>query len=410
MTICLVKCPSPFLIDEWSFPPLGLMSVGAGLVNNGHDVIIHDDNLGDIPLNCQYYGFGPTSPEYSYALCALKRIKEYNKERRVVIGGPHATLCPNQCLKDGFDCVVIGDGEIASERAFFGKDRFIIADELPLEKYPFPDRTLIDLSKYSVSINGIPATTIMGSRGCPFRCGFCCKNYSKARLNSALRVIEEIKIVNEQFGYNAIMFPEDIFILNRKRTEAICNFLKHKNIIWRCLVRGDLIVRYGMDFVRMMKDAGCVSIGIGVESGSDKILQTINKGETVSIIKTAIKMFQDENIFVKGFFIIGLPGENKQTIAKTEKFLDEMQLDDIDCKPFQPYPGSPIYDHKDQYDISWKNIPLKDTFYKGHPGEYRGTISTSALSTKQIMAEWERLENKYKKWDEVKETKYSILV
>lgn len=405
MTICLVRCPSPFLIDEWTFPPLGLMAVGAGLRSRGREVIVHDDDLTDLPLRYLRYGFGPTSPEYPYALDSLRRIKEHNPRTRVVIGGPHATLHQEQCLRDGFDCVLVGDGELEADAAFMGKERLIVAEERPLDEYPFPDRTLVDLRKYSFPLRGESATTMVGSRGCPYRCGFCCKNYYRVRLNSAARLIEEIGIVHGQFDYNAIAFPEDIFILDQRRTEAVCRYLARESIIWRCLVRGDVIVRYGENFVHMMKDSGCVAIGIGIESGSDEILRTSHKGETIGAIKVAIRMFQDAGISVKGFFIVGLPGENEDTLAETEKFLDEMQLDDIDCKPFQPYPGSPIHDHRERYDIHWDDVALKDLFYKGRPGEYHGTISTSALSTERIVEAWRRLETKYKRWDSASQAK-----
>ena len=75
-----------------------------------------------------------------------------------------------------------------------------------------------------------------------------------------------------------------------------------------------------------------------------------------------------------------------------------MQLDDIDCKIFQPYPGSPIYDHKERYDIDWDAIPLEYTFYKGRPGEYYGNVRTSALSSERIVEAWKYFESTYKDW------------
>jgi radical SAM superfamily enzyme YgiQ (UPF0313 family) len=92
MRVCLVRCPSPFLIDEKCFPPLGLMAVGTCLKLRGHEVVIHDGKLSDIPLNYHYYGFGPTAPEYPYALKAMARIRQHNPESKIVLGGPHATL------------------------------------------------------------------------------------------------------------------------------------------------------------------------------------------------------------------------------------------------------------------------------------------------------------------------------
>jgi len=371
------------------------MAVGAGLKQDGHDVVIYDGEIEELPLNYDCYGFGPTSPEYPHALDCLQRIKDVNPSARVVIGGPHVTL--NRDRGD-FDCAVIGDGEFAAHMAFTSDVSEVVAGELPLDDYPIPDRSLVDIRSYSFRLHDRPATTVMGSRGCPFRCNFCCKNHHRVRLSSAARMIEEIEMLHNQYGYDAIAFPEDIFILNKRRTIEICKYLKETGIIWRCLVRADLIVRYGREFVNMMVDSGCVGVGIGVESGSNTILKNINKGETVEQMRDAVLLLKSCGMYVKGFFIVGLPGENEHTLAETESFMRDMQMDDIDCKIYQPYPASPIYDNREQYDIQWDAIPLENMFYKGEPGEYYGNISTSALSSERIVEAWNYLEQTYKDW------------
>jgi radical SAM superfamily enzyme YgiQ (UPF0313 family) len=398
MTICLVRCPSSFLIDERAFPPLGLMAVGAGLKRDGHDVVIYDGEIEQLPLDYDHYGFGPTSPEYPHAVDCLHRIREANPLARVVVGGPHVTLQHRQCQGHGFDCLVVGDGEKAASRAFEGDEKLIVAESLPLDEYPIPDRTLVDIKNYRFQLHDRPATTVMGSRGCPYQCGFCCKNHNRVKLNSAERMIEEIGMLHDQFGYDAVAFPEDIFILDKRRTSKVCAFLKSKGIIWRCLVRADLILRYGREFIDMMVNSGCVGVGLGIESGSNTILKNINKGETAEQMRNAVALLKSCGMFVKGFFIVGLPGENEDTLAETDAFLREVQLDDIDCKIFQPYPSSPICDNPEQYDIQWEATPLEYTYYKGVPGEYYGNISTSALSNERIVEAWKYFERTYKDW------------
>lgn len=398
MKICLVRCPSPFLIDEWVFPPLGLLAVATGLKVRGHDVTIHDEPIAEIPMDFPYYGFGPTSPEYPNAVEAKMLIKKYNPKAKLVIGGPYATLNPNDCVNDGWDCTVHGDGEIVGESAFKDNHRVIFAKSLQLDKYPIADRSLINIKKYKYTMDGLHATSLVTSRGCPYHCAFCSKNYGKIRLLSAERTIEEIKILHFDFGFKALLFPEDIFIIDRSRVEKVNKYLKELGIIWRCLVRGDIIVKYGQSFVKDMRDSGCVEVGMGIESGSPKILKMINKGENIDSIKKAIWMLKKEGIRVKGFFIVGLPGESYETLNETRQFLDEMNLDDIDVKIFQPYPGSPIWEHKEIYDIDWdNNIDISKTYYKGRPKEYYGNVRTSELTTKQIFDEWISIEEKYKK-------------
>jgi len=389
MKICLIRCPSPFLIEDKAFPPLGLLSVGTSLKLQGHDVTIWDKE--DLPDGFDYYGIGPTTPEYAYALYA----KEFTPHKKFVIGGPYATLNAQTCVDDGFDCVVVGDGDIVASEAFEGDQRVIKAEDRPLDEYPMIDRSLIDIKSYENHLNGRLVTTIVTSKGCPYSCGFCCKNHCSVRLRSAEKVIEEVEYLHS-LGYRALMYSEDIFILDRKRAEAVFKRMKELEIISRCLVRADIVVKYGAEFLEMMRDSGCVEVGMGIESGSDTILKNANKRESVSTIKKAILMLKDSGIRVKGFFIVGLPGESLETLRETRDFLDEMKLDDIDCKIFQPYPGSPIFDNKENYDIDWDDIPLEDMFYKGRPGEYFGTIRTSSLTTEQIYNEWVDMEATYK--------------
>lgn len=132
MRICLVKLPSPFLIDDKAFPPLGLMAVATGLKQHGHDVAIYDGAMDDVPNGYDGYGFGPTTPEYSLALAIKDRIGARTPSARIVLGGSFAALNRQRVTEDGWDCVLIGDGEIEAHRAFCGESSLIVAEEEPL--------------------------------------------------------------------------------------------------------------------------------------------------------------------------------------------------------------------------------------------------------------------------------------
>jgi radical SAM superfamily enzyme YgiQ (UPF0313 family) len=202
-------------------------------------------------------------------------------------------------------------------------------------------------------------------------------------------------MLHYNFNYRALSFPEDIFILNRERAEKIAIRLWELNIIWRCLVRADIVVKYGKEFLHGMALSGCVEMALGIESGSNAILSTIHKGETAETILAAIEMIKAAGIRVKGYVIVGLPGENPQTLLETERFLQAAQLDSLQVQVYQPYPGSRIYEHPKEYDIHWTNGHLEDSYFKGRPGTYRGHISTSALTTEQIVAAMQRMEERY---------------
>jgi anaerobic magnesium-protoporphyrin IX monomethyl ester cyclase len=399
MRICLVRLPSSFLIQEKAFPPLGLMAVATSLSMSGHDVIIHDGDMADVPLDYEAYGFGPTTPEYSYALAVRERVKQVNPSVRCVLGGSFAALNLDRCKSDGWDCIVIGDGEAVANEAFIGTKSIIYAEERPLDEYAITRRTMLDIKAYQYYLGDRLTTTLITSRGCPWRCAFCCKPDARntVRMRSAGHVIREIGYLYDEFGYGAFAFVDDIFILNRKRTEEIAAALKYMDIKWRCLVRADLVVQYGKDFIRMMVDSGCTDLAMGIESGSDKILKTINKGEDIATIKTAINMLHDEGMRVKGFFILGLPSETRETLAETDKFLTETKLDDVDIKIYQPYPGSPIWNNKKDLDIDWHDMELNQMFYKGRMGEYYGNISTSNLTNAEISQAMSYMEGKYKR-------------
>lgn len=322
-------------------------------------------------MDYKYYGLGPTTPEYSNAVYILQYIKHNNKNAMVVLGGPHAS---KECFKDGFDLVV--SGHVADENLVI-------------------DRSLIDIKSYKYFINDRLATTLVTAIGCPYKCAFCSKNNPVVKFKKVDKIIEEIEYLHFEFGYDALMFFDDTFILNIDRITKICRCLKRLGIIWRCFVRADLVVKHGDVLLEMMSDSGCVEVGMGIESGSDTILNNIHKGESVQDIESAIKMIHDNGIRVKGFFIVGLPGESQQTLDETRSFLDNTYLDGMDFTLFKPYPGSPIYNNRKDYDIEWNDLKYSDMFYKGKPGEYINLVNTSSLSPEDILIARDSLERKY---------------
>ena len=368
--ICLVRCPSPFLIDEKVFPPLGLMAVATKLKLSGHDVTVYDGDT--IPSGYDVYGFGPTTPEYGYALEMKKILREKEPCARVVLGGPHAS---EDLWVDGWDKIYVGS---------YCDENLII------------DRSLVDIRSYKYFIDDKLATTVVTAVGCPYKCAFCSKTNGGVKFKSVECVTEEIALLSHEFGYEALMFFDDTFILNYDRVVEICKCLKRFGITWRCFVRGDLVVKHGDKLLKIMKDSGCVEVGMGIESGSNTILKNINKGETVGDIKTAVKMIKRNGIRVKGFIIIGLPGESWFTLLDTMEFLSVAELDDVDFTIFRPYPGSHIWNNPSEYDIKWDASDASKMFYKGKHGEYHNIVSTSILSGDAIVNVRNNMEMLYK--------------
>ena len=391
--ICLVSLPSPFLIDEKVFPPLGLLYLTSALKYQGIEAHVHDGTIESIPRGFSHYGIGATTPQFPLAVKALKHIKEHNFKSTVIVGGPHATVDPESCRNAGFDSIVVGQGEIGLYLAMVYNCDLISTKAPP---YIAPDRTAIDIKSYQYLIDGRLATSVMTSRGCPYNCAFCCKSTGKSIIYPAENVIAELHDLHENYGYDALMFFDDIFIADRVRLHKILKHIEPWGMKWRGFVRADMLVKGGAEMVAHMKKSGCVEVGMGIESGSNSILKAINKGETTDTMLEAIKLLKRANIRTKGFLIVGLPSESDETILETVNFLTMAQLDDVDFSIYTPYKGSPIYLNKDKYDIHWSELDMEGLWYKGKSGDYKSFVWTSSLSRGQITQYRDQLEGTFK--------------
>jgi len=145
-----------------------------------------------------------------------------------------------------------------------------------------------------------------------------------------------------------------------------------------------------------LRESGCVEVGIGIESGSQRILDIVNKGTKVEKNMEIVKLCRSLGLRVKGFCMVGLPGENRESIRQTADFLREADLDDIDVTIHTPYPGSLIYENRGKFDIAFED-DYGHAWYKGRPGSYRSLVSTSSLTSAEILKIRDELEARYKK-------------
>jgi radical SAM superfamily enzyme YgiQ (UPF0313 family) len=409
LKILLVNPNSQFLISEKVFPSLGLLYLSSYLKEHGYkDVRLLDMN-DELPLpgniEADIVGIYSNTPQYPTAVSLLHKIREINVIRDAVyaMGGPHVSGKPEDAAGEA-DVVVIGEGEralldiVRRRESGLPHEKIVRCEYMhDLDAIPYPDRDIIDIKSYKYYLDGRLTTTLITSRGCPFGCNFCANNaWGKSlRLASAEKVYGEVKLLRDKYGYKAFMFFDDTMTVNRRRMLDICGLLKKLDIIYRCFIRSDTV---DMEVLKAMRGSGCVEVGIGLESGSPRILKIVNKGETVEKNLQAVKMCHSVGIRVKGFLIVGLPGENKESVAETMAFLDKAQLDDMDISIYTPYPGSYIYRHREDFDIKF-NDDYEHAWYKGKPGEYRSLVSTSSLSSADILAIRNRIEAEYKNKD-----------
>lgn len=383
--------------------PLGLTSIASTLKENGHDCLIFNGDFtkeslqGQERLLCDYQNyqnyleemknkkhpvwnefksvlecFNPDyvvltilTPKYVFAVEISRIIKAYNPQVPIIIGGVHTTLLPKETIKENFfDFAVVGEGEITVSELItclqssgdlaaingicYKKDGVVVQN---------PPRTLIkNLDTISLMdfallyrFNEYPADyfgSIMTSRGCASRCIFCASHNlwgRNVRFVSPERVLEEIKNRYHKYGVKKFRFNDDTFTANHPRIRRICELMiKDKlKIAWMCDTRADRITP---EILAVMKNAGCYQINIGVESGSEKILKKIQKGESLQTIKQAFNIAKKYKIQTLAYFIMGFPFEIKDDIEKSIQLMNEIKPDLICWSIYTPYPGTEIYE------------------------------------------------------------------
>jgi len=384
MKVMLILPPSKFVLKDKlgiTSVPLGLAYLASFIEKDGHKVKIIDSNtlgyrIKDIKeeiekFNPHLVGVTATTSCIYDAYEVAKIIKEVDPGIKVVIGGPHVTFIAKETLKECpfIDVVVRGEGEetfrelvnffeSSSEDTWsleevkgitFRKDNKIIETDSRsliknLDSIPFPAYHLLPMEKYS--LEGKRFATIITSRGCPFSCIFCSSSrlFGKTwRARSPENVIEEIKLLKNKYGVREIEFLDDTFTLNKKRAEKICELLiKEKlDISWSCSSRVDTIDE---SLIEKLKKAGCHTIYVGVESGSQKILNIIDKGITLPQIEKTINLIKKVNINSFGSFILGIPGETVKTIKKTINFAKKLNPSFVQFSICTPYPGTKLFE------------------------------------------------------------------
>jgi len=378
----LVNSPSPFLLDSAVMPPLGILYIIAALKEKGIHATLIDLALREqtIPWS-ETYGVTSNTPQFPYVKKLLTSHAFPNPDAKICIGGPHATLCPQVCLDAGFNTVVVGEGERAIFNFLDGEQGIIEAPIIKdLDTLSFPDRTLA--KEYDYRVDGKWTTTIMTSRGCPFNCAFCCKNWNGIRFRSWQNIAKELEEI-QNLGYEGIQFEDDAVWYNPRRDLKLFPILRGLDLVWRAPIRADFVTE---ERAKIMKSCGCKEVFIGVESGSDFILKTITKGITVKQNEAALKIFHEADVRVKIGIVLGLPSETEETIKKTWDFCERMEpyIADFGITTLIPYPGSRIYDHREDYDIQFD----ENAIYEPHTGG-KCVVSTSALS-REIIGDWRR--------------------
>jgi radical SAM superfamily enzyme YgiQ (UPF0313 family) len=292
--------------------------------------------------------------------------KRVEPDMPVVVGGDHPTVFPEQFLRDpSIDFAVRGEGEatIAELVAHLERDRNAApsaiagvssrteggirhsADREPiadLDRLPFPAiEALTDMTSY----RPVDFGAIMSSRGCPYGCAFCGVATvwgRKVRYRSAANVIAEIERLKERYGTTYFSFRDASFTLNRQRVLDLCSGLVSRDaqIQWECLTRADLL---DDELAEKMADAGCVTVRLGVESGSPQILKHMNKDVSLDAVRRAAQVLDRLGMYWAAYILIGTPHETPETVRQTIDFVKEINPPFVTLARFAPIPGSRMY-------------------------------------------------------------------
>ncbi len=361
-------------------PPLGLLYIGAVLENKGHDVEIIDfhaekkpiDSLKKSLLSTDVVGISVYTQAYEESAEVAKIVKEIDSTIPIIIGGPHCSLQPKKSLEEvpSADISVEGEAEYVfndilhalngkkhlssipgihfreREQIKSGKPQLIIYD---LDSLPFPARHLVDKYNYGRIKNSYyfkpRFTSIITSRGCPFRCRFCTRNtlsFKTYRKRSIENVIEEMQKINS--SYNSVMIVDDNFLADRQRAHKIMDRLIEAETDIEIYIQGARVDTAERSLYEKMKKAGVKHLYFGIESGSQEVLDFYNKKTTIKQIRKAINLSREMGFVTLGTFIIGAPIETKQHIEKTIKFASSLPLDSAVFNIFTYKYGSDIWD------------------------------------------------------------------
>lgn len=366
-----------------SSKPVGLLYLASFLEARGVTVKILDGQIHDLSdqvLAAEIdahrpiiVGIGCPTPLLADGLRIARTVKHAEPKTVVVMGGPHPTVLPRECFSTGdVDVVVSGEGEHALWEILdalrrrqtldaisgihFLRDGQPIATPprpflLDLDSLPLPARHLLPFREYRQSIDNFyrhPMELLLTSRGCPYHCIFCASRRvsgHRYRFHSPEYVIRDIDDIMEKLSPRLIGIADDHFTMKKERAERICDLIVQrgyqKRMAWNCALRAD---HADADLLKKMRRAGCRCICVGIESGSQRILQILRKDEKLEEMERGVKLIHRAGIMVRGTFVMGAPTETREETLATIAFARKLKLDFAKFNLIVPFPGTELFE------------------------------------------------------------------
>jgi radical SAM superfamily enzyme YgiQ (UPF0313 family) len=327
------------------------------------------ESLANFAKKCAFLVLASSPNTFDEDKHIISAVKRQNSAITAIIFGPYSTFFPEKVLiHQEIDFVVVGDPEIPIQRLLAslknkttpelplppgiggrinGKAVIQPREHLPnLDQLEFPDRQpILNLAYFNPLARTPKWTTSLTSRGCPGRCIFCTspRFYGNVyRFMSVDWMINEIKYL-KSLGFNEVFYRDETFSANRGRLIEFCRRLIREKlrIKWIANVRADMA---DLALLKLMKRSGCHTIKVGVESGSQAILDRLQKGITLRQVSALFRNSRKVGLFTHAHIIVGGPGENFNTLQETRLFLKHIRPTTVTFNLFTPYPGSPFFD------------------------------------------------------------------
>ena len=369
------EVPEAVEAENLSYPPLALLSIAQFLLSQSdHEVRIVDAQLDDLAYDALSDLIREWAPDVVGVTAFTVQLVDVHKTiraardagvARVVVGGPHVNDFPQECLDlPGVDAVVKGEGQkpmldlcnvwARGEEAkgipgvMAHPDDPVPVDDVyfsnDLDEYPLLDRRLIEYERYyDVMGDGGIFTTMISSRGCPYRCTFCNTPRHRYRVASPERVCDEIAHCLE-LGIREIYFVDDTFNITNQRVHELCDEIIKRDLQFSWTVRFRV---KGVDrpLLEKMKAAGCARIQFGVEQGTEEGLLRLKKDVTSREIEHAFKLCREVGMHTVAYFMIGTPTERtRQDVIDTIEYSIRLDPDFVMYNILTPFPGTTLYD------------------------------------------------------------------
>jgi len=410
MNICLVFPKSTFLIDPMVYPPLGLWYLAAQLEAQGHTTDFRDLSVDEFPNDGDFdqVWISATSPQMHEARRLAQHTSTWT-HTATVLGGAAPWARMDECAKLPFDLVVGGESDHPDTVA----DAVQIADRVKCEHLgiayappitPGPlDWVLPPVRRWDTKYHAYledgwgkkhRTTTLFTSRGCPMACAFCESGRNGVIWDRVVRY-EPVALVWQQLaeardrGHTGVMFYDDILPLNKQRTLEVMAGLRRYGLVWRCFLRTDVVSKQGgQEYLEEMARSGLVEVLAGVESADNRIKDNIHKGTTIEQDTQVLHWCKELGIKFKASLILGLPGEDMDSLNRTRDWILKERPDRVDVNALIPFPGTPITKSEDymgvKFDVKWEEDLPEEFWYKGPRDHANVIVSTSHLTSYEI--------------------------